>query len=65
MADITMCEGAGYEICQDCYRRLANPSLIWQSYFTHTPNEAGECDHYLEGYKNARKKARGSGEDTE
>jgi hypothetical protein len=46
MPDITMCKGAGYEICDDCYRRTAKPSEFRQAYFTEPPlnlNEYGDC----------------------
>lgn len=46
MADITMCSGVGCPARQNCYRFTAEPSKLWQSYFTKVPFDGEECEHH-------------------
>jgi hypothetical protein len=48
MADITMCEGKGCEMKENCLRYKATPSEFMQSYFFTAPNKGLECDYYWE-----------------
>lgn len=48
MADITMCNQPDCPRHQACYRYMARPSILWQSYFACDPREAdGSCDEFL------------------
>ena len=47
--DISMCHGDNCPIKETCYRFMAIPDDLWQSYFVESPvKENGECDHYWE-----------------
>ena len=46
MPDITKCEGASGPIKEECYRFLALPSGILQSYFA-PPYTDGGCEYFL------------------
>jgi len=48
MPDITMCDGKGCEIKENCLRYKATPSEFRQSYFCDPPNKGLECDYYWE-----------------
>lgn len=52
MPDITMCEGTGCPMCDECYRYTAKPNEYRQSYFDITPydDESGECEHKIESW---------------
>ena len=44
MADITMCEGEGCPLRDNCYRFTAKPNPDRQSYFVETPvSQDGKC----------------------
>jgi hypothetical protein len=45
MPDITMCEGTGCPVKDECYRFTANPS-DYQSYFVDPPIKDGKCEMY-------------------
>ena len=49
MPDITMCEGKGCLMRDECYRYTATPYEFNQSYFTDTPydDESGECEYRI------------------
>ena len=52
MPDISMCHGDNCPKKETCYRFMAIPDDLWQSYFIHSPiKEDGECDHYWEYVK--------------
>ena len=56
MPDITMCEGTGCPRKQTCYRFMATPTPMRQSYFSVPPvKKDGTCDHYWE-YKEKQAK---------
>ena len=51
MADITMCEGAGCTLKENCYRFTATPCEYRQSYFVNIPvvtcyHGGQDCDEY-------------------
>lgn len=48
MADITMCSGVGCDISHKCYRHIAKPDKMLQSYFAEPPIKNGECDMFWE-----------------
>lgn len=49
MPDISMCHGDNCPQKENCYRFMAIPDDLWQSYFVEAPvKEDGECDHYWE-----------------
>ena len=45
MPDITMCEGTGCPVKDECYRFTASPS-DYQSYFVDPPIKDGKCEMY-------------------
>ena len=53
--DITMCEGKNCDLSITCYKYTATPSQYRQSYFTESPIENGECEHYWETPKERAK----------
>lgn len=47
MPDITMCEGTGCIIKDNCYRYTAEPSEFRQAYFAEPPvDKDGNCNHF-------------------
>jgi len=59
MADITMCEGEGCPLRDNCYRFTAKPNPDRQSYFVETPvSQDGKCVHFFDNadMKNSRAK---------
>jgi hypothetical protein len=55
MPDITMCEGSGCKIKEQCYRFRASPTPHRQSFFLSPPfKENGDCEHYWPFRHNAR-----------
>jgi hypothetical protein len=56
MPDITMCNGKNCDLLLTCYRYTAKPNEYRQSYFTESPIENGECEHYWEDPKERAKK---------
>ena len=46
MPDITMCNGAGCEAAEQCYRHRAIPNEFRQSFFVTAPVEEGGCAHF-------------------
>jgi hypothetical protein len=48
MPDITMCNGEGCPLKENCYRFTATPSEYSQSYFIEIPydNEYERCEHH-------------------
>lgn len=53
MADISMCWGDGCLIKENCYRFLATPDDLRQSYFQSVPynEEKKECSHFWDAKK--------------
>lgn len=41
-----MCSGAGCPAKEKCYRAMATPDDLWQSYFVNPPIKDGKCEHY-------------------
>jgi hypothetical protein len=56
MPDITMCDGKNCDLSLTCYRYTAKPNEYRQSYFTESPIENGECEHYWEDPKERSRK---------
>ena len=52
MPDITMCDGEGCKLKENCWRFKAKPSS-YQSFFSEAPvkNEGADCDYYWEDEK--------------
>ena len=49
MADITMCCGEKCPLKEDCYRYMAKPNLIRQSFFVKSPIQVDDnCEEFLE-----------------
>lgn len=46
MSDITMCNGEGCPMKNDCYRFRAEPSEFRQSYFGAPPIKDGRCSFF-------------------
>ena len=46
MPDITMCPGGDCPHKEKCYRFMAKPHIINQSYFVDPPNKQDKCDYY-------------------
>lgn len=58
MPDITMCHGDNCPQKESCYRYMAIPNDLWQSYFVEAPvKEDGKCDHYWEMDKTFKRKS--------
>jgi|LakMenE01Jun11ns_1017448.scaffolds.fasta_scaffold8599210_2 hypothetical protein len=57
MSDISKCMGTNCPLKKTCYRFLAEPSPIRQSYFSMVPynKETGKCDHYWQNVKMNKK----------
>ena len=47
MADITMCNGVGCLIRQNCYRFTAKPNKHWQSYFKVPVIDGKNCEYLI------------------
>lgn len=41
-----MCDGTACDKKDTCYRFKATPTPHWQSYFSKSPIENGECDYF-------------------
>ena len=51
MPDISMCSPERIlEVCKDCYRRTAEPSM-WQSYSRFKPDNDRECEYKISDNK--------------
>jgi len=46
MADITMCLGIGCSVKNRCYRFVAIPDVVCQSYIVDPPIHNGKCEMY-------------------
>lgn len=57
MPDITMCEGTGCPLKDDCYRFKAKPSEYRQSYFINPPNKGDKCEYFSKLWHKQNKSA--------
>lgn len=48
MPDITMCEGEGCPMKDNCYRHKADINPYRQSYFAESPYKDGGCEYFCE-----------------
>ena len=48
MPDIIMCQGAGEQLCERCYRKTATPDGDHQSWFAAPQWKNGDCPYFIE-----------------
>lgn len=53
MPDITMCQGTDCPLRDRCYRFVAKPDKLWQSYFANVPYDSAtnQCEAFDLGTK--------------
>lgn len=56
MPDITMCKDDECPSAENCYRFIATPSKVWQSYFAKSPRtpDAPRCLYFMDTSVNDR-----------
>lgn len=61
MADITMCRGTGCAVKGRCYRHVAKPSDLRQSWFLETPGKDETCEAYWPMFREIDETTAGKG----